>query len=300
MWQDEESDGCIYDTVDCDHTCKGCEYGTNYCDKCKTWYSWQSVCDCDLEFDDEGKGEEGMEVKLLEVTPNAKELIYAACSQCYYDGWVGTKYPMDESEKAKGALIRAVVASGHHSVIEHVYFSFVVDGVSRSLTHQLVRHRIASFSQQSQRYVSNSGDFNINDYVIPPSIEKNEDTFVTFVETLRQMQFKYNQLKDSGVPSEDARFLLPNATKTRIVVTMNCSSLLHFFGVRCCTAAQWEIRKLANTMLAICKEELPVVFENGGSKCIGLGYCQESKKRTCGKYPLKEVFLNGNKDEFSS
>lgn len=236
-----------------------------------------------------------MEVKLLEVTPNAKELIYAACSQCYYDGWVGTKYPMDGSEKAKDALIKAVVASGHHSVIEHVYFTFAIDGVSRALTHQLVRHRIASFSQQSQRYVSSSGGFDVDDYVIPPSIMKYKDTFVDFVETLEQIQSNYNQLRDSGVPAEDARFLLPNATKTRIVVTMNCSSLLHFFGVRCCTASQWEIRKLANAMLAICKKKLDAVFENGGSKCIGLGYCQESKKRTCGKYPLKETFLNGNK-----
>lgn len=232
-----------------------------------------------------------MEVRLLEVTPNAKELIYATCRQCYYDGWVGSSYPMDASEKAKDALIKSVVASGHHSVIEHVYFSFAIDGVSRALTHQLVRHRIASYSQQSQRYVSNDGEFDINNYVIPPSIKKNDIALEEFINTLRQIQYQYNQLKGFGIPSEDVRFLLPNAVKTRIVVTMNCSSLLHFFGVRCCDAAQWEIRKLANAMLVICKEKLPVVFENGGSKCISLGYCPEGKKRTCGKYPLKEKFL---------
>jgi len=236
-----------------------------------------------------------MEVKLLEVTPNAKELIYAACRQCYYDGWIGDSYPMEATERGKDSLIRSVVASGHHSVVEHVYFTFTVDGVSRALTHQLVRHRVASYSQQSQRYVGNSGDFDINDYVIPPTVRKNDAAFEEFVNTIRQIQFRYNQMRDFGIPSEDARFLLPNASKTRIVVTMNCSSLLHFFGVRCCTAAQWEIRDLAKIMLSICKKELDVVFENAGSKCIGLGYCPEGKKRTCGKYPLKEVFLSGNK-----
>lgn len=233
-----------------------------------------------------------MEVRLLEVTPNAKELIYAACRQCYYDGWVGANYPMDVSENGKGALIRAVVSSGHHSVIEHVYFTFAINDVSRALTHQLVRHRIASFSQQSQRYVNNSGEFDVENYVIPPTIERNSAAREEFINTLRQIQFRYNQLKEFGITSEDARFLLPNATKTRIVVTMNCSSLLHFFGVRCCAAAQWEIRDLADSMLRICKEELDVVFENGGSKCISLGYCPEGVKRTCGKYPLKEKFLD--------
>ena len=233
-----------------------------------------------------------MEIKLLEVTPNAKDIIYAACRQCYYDGWVGDRYPMDVRESTKDALIRSVVASGHHSVVEHVYFTFAINDVSRALTHQLVRHRMASYSQQSQRYVGNDAEFDINNYVIPPTVRGNDVAFEEFINTMRYIQFRYNQFCDFDIPPEDARFLLPNAIKTRIVATMNCSSLLHFFGVRCCTAAQWEIRKLANKMLTVCKEELPVVFENAGSKCISLGYCPENEKRTCGKYPLKEEFLN--------
>jgi thymidylate synthase (FAD) len=247
-----------------------------------------------------------MEVKLLSNTPHPVELIFASARQCYADGWVGNEweegeadiyftkksgeyYSDDEMEK----LIKHVLNSGHTSVLEHVKFTFAIDGVSRALTHQLVRHRIASYSQQSQRYVSMDVEFDIDNFVIPPSIAKNDTTKLKFIATLMKLQDTYNTLIDLDIPAEDARFIIPNAAKSRIIVTMNCVALLHFFGLRSCTLAQWEIKKLSDKMLSICKEKLPIVFKNAGSRCISLGYCPESKDRCCGKYPTKQIVLQG-------
>lgn len=247
-----------------------------------------------------------MEVKLLSSTPNAKELIFVAARQCYADDWVGNYWCEDGkyvtidknddsndiySDEEMNKLIKHVLNSGHTSVLEHVKFTFAIDGVSRALTHQLVRHRMASYSQQSQRYVSMDGKFDIDNFVIPPSIEKNQTAKLKYIATLMKLQDTYNTLKDMDIPSEDARMVMPNVSKSRIVVTMNCVSLLHFFGLRSCTLAQWEIKKLSDKMIKICKEKLPVVFENSGSKCISLGYCPESKSRCCRKYPVKEDVL---------
>jgi thymidylate synthase (FAD) len=167
--------------------------------------------------------------------------------------------------------------------------------VSRALTHQLVRHRLASYSQQSQRYVKEK-DF---DYIIPPSVESNSSAKEQFEKLMSDIQVSYNSLLEclsktgtSGeAANQDARFVLPQAAETKIVVTMNCRELIHFFKHRCCTRAQWEIRQLANSMLAICKVKLPQVFSHAGAKCEDLGYCPEGEKFCCGRYPVKQKVL---------
>jgi thymidylate synthase (FAD) len=232
-----------------------------------------------------------MKVSLLEVSRNALSLIYAACRQCYSDKFSGDIFVESlEDDVKKADFVRKVVSSGHESPLEHVKFTFAIEGVSRALTHQLVRHRIASYSQQSQRYVKEAAF----DYVIPPFFEQNPKLKEIFVHTMEVIQTQYNALLDSlraeGVKgeraNEDARFVLPQAAETKIVVTMNCRELLHFFGHRCCTRAQWEIRGLANRMLEICRSELPEVFSEAGAKCESLKYCPEGENFCCGKYPV--------------
>ena len=236
-----------------------------------------------------------LQVELLAHTPNALSLIYAAFRQCYHKGFVADMWPRllagEISREEQGKFVADVVESGHVSPIEHVTFTFAVEGVSRALTHQLVRHRIASYSQQSQRYVDGS-DFN---YIMPPAIERNEKARERFIECIDTIQKAYGDIKalleEDGrktTSKEDARFLLPQAAETRIVFTMNCRSLLNFFENRCCTRAQWEIRQMGNAMLALCKEALPVVFETAGARCERLQYCPEGERFTCGKYPLQK------------
>lgn len=253
-----------------------------------------------------------MKVQLLDWTKNGRELTFAAGRQCYADGWVGNWWEFDNDDNnawvidpdkneafsiaEMEGLLNHLRSAGHTSVLEHAKFTFAIDGVSRALTHQLVRHRIASYSQQSQRYVSNEGKFDLDLFVIPPSVQKSDEAFSIYLATLENIQQAYNELKRLGIPSEDARFLMPNASITRIVVTMNCVSLLHFLGLRCCTAAQWEIRNLANEMLKLAKEKLPVIFEKAGSRCVSLGYCPEDKKRCCGKYPTRLEVLAAYKE----
>lgn len=237
-------------------------------------------------------------VKLLEMSEDPLTLIYVAFRQCYAPGWAGDLWDQDIGDDRKAAFIREVLGSGHESPLEHVKFTFAVEGVSRALTHQLVRYRIASYSQQSQRYV-NMNEFN---YIVPPSIAKDNDLRQGFVSLMAQIQEGYRTLVDGfkrkGITGEkaheDARFVLPQAAETKIVVTMNCRELLHFFSQRCCRRAQWEIRSLADTMLAICREKLPAVFEHAGAKCERLGYCTEGKF-SCGKYPTRDEMIKGEK-----
>lgn len=224
-----------------------------------------------------------MEATLLAHTPCAEELIFAAMKQCYSekdakDIFASAIAGSVETRK----LIRTVIESGHESPVEHVSFTFAISGVSRALTHQLVRHRIASYSQQSQRYVNAEGF----EYTIPASINDDPELLERFHAAMSSIHHAYCFFMAADVPAEDARYVLPNAAATKIVVTMNCRSLLHFFGERCCTRAQWEIRDMANRMLAICQKSLPVVFENAGAKCEQHGLCSEGAKFTCGKYPL--------------
>lgn len=233
-------------------------------------------------------------VELLAYTPNAVSLIYAAFRQCYHAGFVADMWPRllggEIEPKTQGDFIEKIIQSGHVSPIEHVTFTFAVEGVSRALTHQLVRHRLASFSQQSQRYVDGS-NFN---YILPPAIERNPESLAEFEECMQSLQGTYRKLKKlleadgrEGKAAEDARFVLPQAAETRIVFTMNCRSLLNFFEQRCCNRAQWEIRRMADQCLKLCREALPVIFSHAGAKCEKLGYCPEGEKFCCGRYPVR-------------
>ncbi len=236
-----------------------------------------------------------MEVRLLSGTPSPEALIYAAFRQCYSPGYVGDlwedlKEGKVSREKQKN-FISKVLESGHESPVEHVSYTFAIQGVSRALTHQLVRHRLASYSQQSQRYV----DENDFQYITPPSLERIPEAKKRYDRFMQEVTAAYADLqeilKENGrgkKANEDARFVLPQASESKIVVTMNCRSLLHFFELRCCERAQWEIREMAWAMLKILREELPVIFSAAGPKCERLGYCPEGEKFTCGKYPLRK------------
>ena len=171
---------------------------------------------------------------------------------------------------------------GHTSTFEHVSFTFAIEGVSRVLTHQLVRHRIASYSQQSQRYVKEH-DF---ERIVPPSIARDPAVKARFDELCNAIQGFYNDMTEAGIPAEDARYILPNATETKIVVTMNARSLLHFFELRCCSRAQWEIRELANRMLEEVRQVAPVLFAKAGPTCVTQRVCHEGKM-SCGR--LKQL-----------
>jgi thymidylate synthase (FAD) len=184
------------------------------------------------------------------------------------------------SDEQLKKILSHVIQLGHTSVVEHANFTFAISGVSRALTHQLVRHRIASYSQQSQRYV------NLREptYVTPPSIEKKMGD--AYDKMMRIIWNEYNKLLDMGVPAEDARYILPNATTSNIIVTMNARSLLNFFELRCCLHAQWEIRMLANKMLAEVKKVAPTLFKNAGPACKTRKECPD-KREDCPLYPRK-------------
>lgn len=236
---------------------------------------------------------QNLDVRLLSVTPNALSLIYAAFRQCYSAGFAADDLPdkntseLPEADRpAKAAFIRRVLKSGHVSPLEHVLFTFAAQGLSRVATHQLVRHRMASYSQQSQRYV-NEKQF---DYIVPPKIANNPKALEIFENFMKESAKTYNSLlecfaeaQDKGI-LEDVRFVLPNACESKIIFSMNCRALLNFFELRCCLRAQWEIRELALRMLSMCQKELPEVFEKAGAKCESLGFCPEGENFTCGRY----------------
>jgi len=188
-------------------------------------------------------------------------------------------------------FVRKVLESGHDSPVEHASFTFAVAGISRACSHQIVRHRLASYSQQSQRYVDGSD----MDYILPPAIAKIPEARERFEAFMAEVGSAYRDLKAileahgrKDKSKEDARFVLPQAAETKIVISMNCRALLHFFHLRCCMRAQWEIRAMAEAMLALCKAELPAIFATAGAKCESLGYCPESPRFACGKHPTLE------------
>jgi thymidylate synthase (FAD) len=157
-----------------------------------------------------------------------------------------------------GRFLQARISEGHESLVEHASVSFEISGISRACSHQLVRHRIASYSQESQRYVAMDGP----EFVVPPAIRENPEALAAWDEFMAQVPETYRRLRQAGVRKEDARFILPNATATRIVVTMNLRALRHFFTVRCDRAAQWEIRTLALEMLRQVHSLAPSAFED--------------------------------------
>lgn len=222
--------------------------------------------------------EEKIKVILLSHTLNPEQNVVAAIRQCY--SAVGAEELKEKTtEETRNRLINQVVESGHTSTIEHAVFTFAIEGISRACSHQLVRHRIASFSQQSQRYV----DLSKNDlgYIVPPEIKKDKKLLEKYQRTMDLIESEYRSLIKDGVKPEDARFILPNACQTKIVVTMNARSLLNFFRERCCIRAQWEIRTLSNMMLSEVKKVAPKIFENAGASCISEGICWEGSM-SCG------------------
>ena len=220
-----------------------------------------------------------MIVKLLAYTPDADRICAAAARSCYSEKPASVL----EGEVQPEKTLKHVVSMGHDSVIEHAVFTFSVEGVSRSLTHQLVRHRIATFSQQSQRYVS------LRDptYVVPETVQADPEALKAFREAMDAAWSAYAKLEDLGIPAEDARYVLPNACTTNITVTMNARELRHFFSLRCCNRAQWEIREMADQMLALCKQVSPIIFRNAGPGCVQPTGCPEGKK-SCG-HPRTEL-----------
>ncbi len=215
-----------------------------------------------------------MKVELINHTPEPDRAAAHAALTCYRED-VPDKEGMDI--ELIHDILNKIKESGHHSVIEHSSFTFSVQGVSRALTHQLVRHRLASYSQQSQRYV----DIEEFDPVIPDSVMENKHSARMYHEFMEKVKELYIDLK-KDVPLEDARYILPNATKTNIIITMNARELWHFFSLRCCRRAQWEIREMANRMLELCREVSPIIFEDAGAPCLR-GPCPESPEFSCGK-----------------
>ena len=168
---------------------------------------------------------------------------------------------------------------GHYSVLEHATFTFAIEGISRVTSHQLVRHRLASFSQQSQRYVKiDKEDF---PFKVPKSIEKDEKLAKIFIDAVKELDGIYQLLLDHNIKAEDARYILPQAVTTKMIISANARELLHIFKLRCCNRAQWEIRELAMNMLKEVKSIAPTIFENAGPPCV-LGSCPEGKL-SCGK-----------------
>ena len=222
-----------------------------------------------------------MNIELIAFTPSPESVCDLGARVCVSEG---IPEP-DEDLKALGHAL----ASGHESVLEHATFTFAIEGISRACSHQLVRHRLASYSQQSQRYVNMDGF----EYVTPPSIDSevwiknNYDYVQTYNTMMDSIRAWYVSMIKAGIPEEDARYILPNACKTNIVVTMNARELRHFFSLRCCERAQWEIKQVAEMMLALVREVAPTLFEDAGPRCKQLGYCPE--KRGCGKMPKRVV-----------
>ncbi len=230
-----------------------------------------------------------LKVILLKYTPNPEETVAMAAKLCYSPSDISSLKEKIET-KDQRAFVERLMKIGHMSPIEHSSFTFAIEGISRACSHQLVRHRLASYSQQSQRYVSEEKGF---DYVIPPTIKGDKELKKYFVSFMSEAQKAYNhivkKLNEKGIKGEsanqDARFILPNAAETKIIVTMNARELLHFFRVRCCNRAQWEIRQMAEEMLKLAKKTSPVIFEKAGPGCL-YSPCPEGEY-SCGR--IKEV-----------
>ena len=272
-----------------------------------------------------------MKVQILACTPNAELLVAKSAKLCYSNSTVDNLLDKPMSDKEVKDFVSKLSSIGHYSPIEHCSFTFAIEGVSRALTHQLVRHRLASYSQQSQRYVK-EGQF---EYVVPKEIRENKSASALYRQSMEEAQTNYDILvqflmeglveknffdklivtspytdilepktirmvaeknqsllelygiKKSEINAlekiaiENARYVLPNACETKIVVTMNARSLVNFFEHRCCNRAQDEIRELADEMLRICRVYAPAIFNNVAPSCT-YGKCKEGSM-SCGK-----------------
>ncbi len=239
-------------------------------------------------------------VTLLAYTPDPARTVACAAKLCYSSSSINDLREGLTDEKVK-SFVEMLSDLGHASPIEHASFTFGIEGVSRSLLAQITRHRIASFSVKSQRYVSEGGF----EYVTPPEIANDPEALKIFEKSMADAQKSYDALtdilkekhkktflaegKDEKTANrmaqkkaiEDARFVLPNACETKMVVTMNTRSLLNFFSLRCCNRAQWEIREVANLMLKLAYSVAPELFKSAGPACVR-GKCSEGSM-SCGK-----------------
>lgn len=245
-----------------------------------------------------------MNVELITYTPNADKLVAAAAKLCYAKSDIDTLMDKLTPERVE-SFLKLLGDLGHESPVEHASFTFGIEGVSRTLLAQLTRHRIASFSVQSQRYVDKSGF----EYITPPEIAAIPEAKAIYEETMANDAKAYDRLREILIKkhtetfisdgmteeaakkaaekkaNEDARFVLPNSCDTRIIMTMNTRSLYNFFRLRCCNRAQWEIRELATEMLRLCRSAAPLLFAGAGPACYR-GACSEGGM-SCGK--AKEV-----------
>lgn len=215
-----------------------------------------------------------MKVELIHYTQNPIEAIEKAASTCY-----------DSQPMGSGKIFRHCYKSGHHSVLEFADFSFRISGVSRALTHQLVRHRMASYAQRSQRYCVEDGF----EFVTPSSISSKPEAAELYDNTIAEIQKAYNQLIELGVAAEDARMLLPNACASVICVKMNLRELIHFCNERLCACAQWEIRNMARAMVrevVAVEPELKALLVPKCEAHAPYCFCTETKKRSCGRHPV--------------
>lgn len=245
-----------------------------------------------------------LKVKLIQYTKEPEKIVAAAAKLCYSS--VGIDEIMDNlTDENTEKFLNLLMSFNHQSPIEHISFTFAVEGVSRSLTHQLVRHRIASYSQQSQRYVK----LDQFQYIIPPEIEADEKAKAIFIEHMEDSQNSYDKLtnilkskyikngfnekKAQKKAIEDARYVFPNACETKVMFTMNARSLINFFNHRCCMRAQWEIRNMADLMLNEVKKVAPILFKYAGPNCLK-GSCPEGKM-SCGlAKEIREKYIQIN------
>lgn len=221
-------------------------------------------------------------VNLISKPENMLKTVYTACRTCYSaDAPINIYNSIDDEEKML-KLIERVISSGHFSTIEHIQVSFAISNVSRACTHQLVRHRHMSFSQKSQRYVKEKGQF---DYIIPPTIEKNPELKEKFEKFMCEISNLYTEFTDAGIPAEDARFVLPNAAASSLVASLNLREMIHLANLRLCTRAQYEIRTLVKKMCEELTNEEPWLKSYLVPKCERLGFCDEDK--SCGRMPAQ-------------
>ncbi len=249
-----------------------------------------------------------MRVELLAHTPNPEQVVAAAAKLCYSSSGVKNIMEGLDAEKTE-KFLKHLTSLGHGSPLEHMSFTFGIEGVSRSFLAQITRHRIASYSVKSQRYVK-EGQF---EFVVPPEIAADKKANEIFLNAMRQDMEQYNALTDilkakhtetflkQGMEQkeaerkaekkaiEDARYVLPNSCETKMVATFNARSLLNFFAHRCCERAQWEIRDCAVQMLKLVKEVAPTVFATAGPPCLN-GPCPEGKM-SCGKANEKRRYF---------
>lgn len=219
-------------------------------------------------------------VHLISKPDNMLKTIYTAARTCYSALSPYEIYESTDDEAKMLNLIERVISSGHYSVIEHIQVSFAISNVSRACTHQLVRHRHMSFSQKSQRYVKEKGQF---DYIIPPTIGKNEELKTKFIKFMSEISKLYTEFTEAGIPAEDARAVLPNAAASSIVASLNLRELIHLANLRLCSRAQYEIRTMVKMMCEELVKEEPWLKAYLVPKCERLGYCDEDK--SCGRKP---------------